>query len=406
MEPNMLFAGFSLCVYSLILLFISLMELASFQNTFWLARFIVLSSMVFGVGSAAFHQHRQGFFYRSVGEMTSEDLKHKSLAIRLCLLVLLLFSVVMEYSFSSWSANPFNPDFLVMLPVLLLLTPWYVRWAEAAMPSGCDGYARLGQVILGKRSWRWHEQKQLLLAWLVKLFFIPLMYSWLMIATENLLLFNWSMSPGSIIEGLFNYGLAADLLIATTGYIFASRLLSNQVISTDNTWSGWLVCLLCYPPLFSIFQAVKQQTNDLVWTNWLQPDQVLYWFWAAAVTSTWLVYWLSTLHFGLRFANLSWRGLIDTGPYRFVKHPAYLSKNLYWWLYLVPFYGVTSGYELWRNLLGLTFVSLVYYLRAYTEERHLMQFPEYRDYADRIRQNGLVSRCKRVLIKAKSHAVG
>lgn len=401
-----MFAGFSLCVYSLLLLIISCMGLVIFQNIFWLSRFVVFASMLCGVSSAVFHQYRHGLFYRSAGEITAEDLKNKSLAIRLCLLALLLFSVVMEYFFSNWPANPFNLDFLVMLPVLLLLTPWYVRWAEAAMPSGSDGYALLGQVVLGKRPWQWAEQKELLLAWLVKLFFIPLMYSWLMLVTEALLIFSWSMSPGRIIEGLFNVGLAADLLIATTGYLFASRILNNQVISTDKTWSGWVVCLLCYPPLLWVFQAAKQQTNELTWSDWLQPDQVLYWFWAGAVTSTWLVYWLSTLQFGFRFSNLSWRGLIDSGPYRFVRHPAYLSKNLYWWLYLVPFYGVTSGYELWRNLLGMTFVSLVYYLRAYTEERHLMQFPEYRDYADRIRQNGLASRCKRVLVKVKSHALG
>src|SRR5699024_9289970 len=109
----------------------------------------------------------------------------------------------------------------------------------------------------------------------------------------------------------------------------------------------------------------------------------------------WLLYWLSTLHFGLRFANLSWRGLVNTGPYRWVKHPAYLSKNLYWWLYLVPFYGVTTGHEFTRNILGLCFLRLVDFLRACHEERHLMQFSEYRDYAEHIRNNGVFARIKR-----------
>lgn len=103
------------------------------------------------------------------------------------------------------------------------------------------------------------------------------------------------------------------------------------------------------------------------------------------------------MSFGLRFSNLSWRGLVDSGPYRYTKHPAYISKNLYWWLHTVPFVGVSSSLDLWRNILGLSFVSLVYYLRAKTEERHLMAFPEYAAYAARIEQDGLLARCVRCL---------
>ena len=40
-------------------------------------------------------------------------------------------------------------------------------------------------------------------------------------------------------------------------------------------------------------------------------------------------------------------------------------------------------------MLGL--VNLIYYLRAVTEERHLMQDPVYREYSEYIRQHGLFS---------------
>src|SRR5690606_33230096 len=98
--------------------------------------------------------------------------------------------------------------------------------------------------------------------------------------------------------------------------------------------------------------------------------------------------------FGLRFSNLSWRGLVNTGPYRYTKHPAYLSKNIYWWLHTVPFVGVASNMDLLRNLLGLSFVSMVYYIRAKTEEHHLMAFPEYHDYSQYINKKGLLARLK------------
>ena len=388
----MFFSMAVLCCYSMSMLLVSSLEVAIAWRP-WIARLIVM--LTFAAGLAVHWYCTKGLrpLHKSAGEPIV--LKAKTVAVRLCLLALIVFSTLMGRLFSNWPATAFNWDYVLLVPLLLVCAPCYVRWAESIAPAGCDGYARLGQFILRQRSWQWAEQKELLLAWLVKLIFIPLMYSWLMMATESLLAFRWSLTSATLISGLYMYGLAIDLLIATAGYLFASRLLGNAVISTDKSWGGWLVCLLCYPPLIWVFQQVKQQTNDLVWTDWLQPDQPLFWFWAAAVTLTWLVYWLSTLHFGLRFANLSWRGLVNTGPYRWVRHPAYLSKNLYWWLYLVPFYGVASGYELARNLLGLCFVSLVYFLRAYTEERHLLQFAEYRDYVEQIRRNGLLARVKR-----------
>lgn len=390
----MLFSLVALGSYSILLLLSVCLDSSASDSQSLVARLIVFLSLLIGL----VFQLRRSQYHRTT-TVTScksiESIKYKVLAIRLCLVALIVFSTLMSQFFYNWPGTIFNSEFLLALPLLLLLTSLYVRWAERISPSDCDGYARLGQLIMRERHWQWSEQKELLLAWLVKLIFIPLMYSWLMMATEDLLAFNWSLAPSFLIKGLFMYGLAADLLIATAGYLFATRLLGNAVISTDKTWGGWVICLLCYPPLIWIYQQVMQQSNNLVWTDWLQPDQLLFWFWAAAVTLTWIIYWLSTLHFGLRFANLSWRGLVSTGPYRWVKHPAYLSKNLYWWLYLVPFYGVTSSYELIRNFLGLCFVSLVYFLRAYTEERHLMQFAEYRNYVELIRNHGLLARIKR-----------
>lgn len=390
----MFFSLVTLGSYSTVLLLSICLDNSASDSHAVVARLIVFLSLLIGI----VFQWQRSQHHRATTAAPCELIelmKSKVLAVRLCLVALIVFSTIMNQVFGNWPGATFNFDYLLALPLLLLIAPWYVRWAEHISPSGCDGYARLGQLILRQRHWQWSEQKELLLAWLVKLVFIPLMYSWLMMATEDLLAFDWALAPSPLIMGLFMYGLAADLLIATAGYLFATRLLGNAVISTDKSWSGWLICLLCYPPLIWIYQQVKQQSNDLIWTDWLQPDQLLFWFWAAAVTLTWLMYWFSTLHFGLRFANLSWRGLVSTGPYRWVKHPAYLSKNLYWWLYLVPFYGVTNGYELTRNLLGLCFVSLVYFLRAYTEERHLMQFAEYRDYAYHMRNHGLFARIKR-----------
>lgn len=365
------------------------------------ARLVIALSVAAGVGAAwrEARPRRQG---AAVTMPAHDALRAKTVAIWVCLLALLLWPTLLARVFPAWPTQAsFNTEYLLALPALLLLTPAYVRWAERRMPQPDDGYARLGQVLLGRRRWRWDEQRPLLLAWAVKLFFIPLMYTWLVMAVTALLGLEWRWSPTVVVAGLFAFGLGADLLIATAGYVFASRLLDNEVRSTDATWLGWMCCVLCYPPLLAVLHALRQQTDDVIWSDWLQPAEPLYWLWAALVTLTWLVYWVSTMAFGLRFSNLSWRGLVDTGPYRYTRHPAYLSKNLYWWLHTVPFVGVADARDLMRNLAGLVFVSTVYYLRAKTEERHLMAFPEYAAYAARIARDGGWARCRRRLRAAR-----
>lgn len=359
------------------------------------ARLLILACFLVGLGYTL-HSRRYAlaFSHTCPGE---DQIRAKSLAIRIGLLALLLYPTLMARLLPEWPTAVFNFEFLIVLPILLLATPYYVRWAEERMPRANDGYFCFGQAILRQRSWRMREHKALLLAWAVKLFFIPLMYSWLVTAVEMLLVFDWRLHPGVLVSGLFSFGLCIDLLIAASGYFFASRLLGNDVLSTDATLLGWLSCVICYPPLLGILHAVKQQTDDLIWSDWLHSHEPLYWLWAALITASWLAYWLSTVSFGLRFSNLSWRGLVDTGLYRYTKHPAYLSKNIYWWLYTVPFVGVENTEDMLRNVLGLSFVSLVYYMRARTEERHLLAFEEYAAYAARIEQEGLFARFNRRL---------
>lgn len=358
----------------------------SFQVT---AR-VILCLALLAAFRAALYECRQRA--RLSHALSATQVVARTLAIRCGLLGLLVFSSAMSALFSSWPADAFNFEYLLVLPLILLLVPHYVAWAGLRIGSQEDAHERFGQVLKGQRIWCWEEQKPYLLAWCIKFFFIPMMYSFLVQALEGLLLFSWQWNPTTLVLGLFAFGLCFDLLIAFGGYLFSMRLLGGEIRSVDTTWLGWLSCMICYPPLLEVFHYVKQQVDDLIWSDWLLPSEPVYWVWAALVTSTWMVYWLATASFGLKFSNLSWRGLIDRGPYRYTKHPAYLAKNLYWWLHTVPFVGVHDWADLLRNFLGLTFVSLVYYLRAKTEEAHLLVFPEYAAYAARIEREGLFAR--------------
>jgi len=105
-----------------------------------------------------------------------------------------------------------------------------------------------------------------------------------------------------------------------------------------------------------------------------------------------MIYALSTVAFGLRFSNLTHRGIITDGPYRWSKHPAYISKNLSWWLISMPFLSLPGWGESLRNCALLLLLNLIYYLRAKTEERHLGRDAVYLAYCAWIANNGLFRR--------------
>jgi protein-S-isoprenylcysteine O-methyltransferase Ste14 len=115
--------------------------------------------------------------------------------------------------------------------------------------------------------------------------------------------------------------------------------------------------------------------------------------WGAILVALTGYYAWATMAFGLRFSNLTHRGILTNGPYAWTKHPAYLSKNIYWWLATMPFL-VTSGSsgDMVRNTALLLAVSAVYYWRAKTEEKHLMADPAYAEYAAWMDRNALIPR--------------
>jgi protein-S-isoprenylcysteine O-methyltransferase Ste14 len=96
-----------------------------------------------------------------------------------------------------------------------------------------------------------------------------------------------------------------------------------------------------------------------------------------------------------RASNLTNRGIVSWGPYRYVRHPGYLGKNLFWLMTLLPaFVPNTAGFQFsWLNyslscicvLCGFLCWGTVYFLRAVTEERFLGRDPEYAAYCQRVK---------------------
>jgi len=66
------------------------------------------------------------------------------------------------------------------------------------------------------------------------------------------------------------------------------------------------------------------------------------------------------------------------GPYAYIRHPAYIAKNLGWWLTLIPIMSAPV-------FISMSIWSYVYYLRAITEERHLLKDKDYRGYCKNVK---------------------
>jgi protein-S-isoprenylcysteine O-methyltransferase Ste14 len=174
--------------------------------------------------------------------------------------------------------------------------------------------------------------------------------------------------------------LAIDVTLALIGYLSSLRLLDTQFKSTEPTAGGWFVALICYPP-FNLLLQTFIWSKVYVWPEEsFQAHPLAAASAALMIIALMIIYVWATVSFGLRFSNLSNRGIIRHGPYAWVRHPAYISKNIAWWLALIPWLGASP-----LLVPGLLVINLIYTLRALTEERHLLKDEHYREYAKTVR---------------------
>ena len=198
----------------------------------------------------------------------------------------------------------------------------------------------------------------------------------------------------TVIAALF----LVDVQIGTVGYIFTFRPLDAHIRSGNPLLAGWLAALLCYPPfvwgMMGRSDVLGYEVNTPGWAYWMQGHPALLWAWAGLLVTLTALYAWATFAFGLRFSNLTYRGVVTNGPYRFTRHPAYLSKNLFWWLSTLPFLVTSHALtDMVRNTVLLGLVSAIYYWRARTEEAHLLaEDAKYRAYHAWMEQNALITR--------------
>jgi protein-S-isoprenylcysteine O-methyltransferase Ste14 len=296
---------------------------------------------------------------------------------------------------------PYWAALYVIVPVMLATAPSYIAFVDQRQVEPEDAYAEIGAFILsGVLPQKYSQLRHHVLGWTVKGFFLPLMFvhtcsmlSAVLTILEQGPSFDFMRLHGFAIDLMFTI----DVLVAVLGYSLTLRVLDSHIRSVEPTVLGWLVCLACYEP---VNRATGAYLDYETGSNWIQAFAAwpaLQIIWGLVIFVCLLIYTWATVSFGLRFSNLTHRGVITDGPYRWMKHPAYVSKNLSWWLVSMPFLTTASPGEALRHSVLLLGVNVIYVLRAITEERHLSRDPDYAAYSSFIAENGAFAQIKRQL---------
>jgi protein-S-isoprenylcysteine O-methyltransferase Ste14 len=175
-----------------------------------------------------------------------------------------------------------------------------------------------------------------------------------------------------------------DATIASMSYSIESRWLENRSRSLDLSAGGWFICFSCYAPLNEATGALFPfaplladhnpasllfNSDSLLYTGLILENIIL----------ALLVY--SDAALGPSIANISLKKLQTRGPFALVRHPVYTLKIIMWWVMSITYRKFWTA----RYLFGQMMWTLIYVLRAYSEERHLKKFAEYREYMQKVR---------------------
>lgn len=245
-----------------------------------------------------------------------------------------------------------------------------------------------------------HTERFGLLVTLLKMFFAPLMLLSLYGAVGSVLnngmglarlapvsadeLFHAFNAHGFIF--LYQFILLVDVGLFTFGYLVEHPALGSEIRSVDATLVGWITAIACYPPFNGItVKILGGNVNDF--PQFSHP--VTHLLINGTILALMAIYASASLALKWKASNLTHRGIVTHGAYRYVRHPAYVTKNLAWWLATIPAISAANAQSWWAVFLivgSSAGWAALYVLRALTEEDHLRSVDdEYDRYCDAVR---------------------
>ncbi len=305
---------------------------------------------------------------------------------------------IKDLNFLDFNINSLDIFHIIIILYAVLLIPFYIFEKENSKARVAINF--FIKKFKNKKTKINKEEKNSILAWIVKLFFLPMMILWLswniwyvinkiywwyneidLIWSNFLFYFNTYL-----FAWILTFIFIIDLLFFTLWYMLESKYLWNKIKSVEPTLLWWIVTIICYPPFnISLEKILWWYSSDFPTFENINIHIALntillisFWIYSRASISLWL-----------KASNLTNRWIITRWPYKYVRHPAYASKNISRLIWALPII-IFNINNLNIKTLILIIISLslwftIYYLRAMTEEKHLWMDPDYIEYKKRVK---------------------
>lgn len=287
---------------------------------------------------------------------------------------------------------------IIIVGYMFFLIPYYITYTEHSTFRKIIAYLR-SYIKWAPHIWSNTIQQLFLKCW-VKFFFAPLMIFWLTdhivtlinniyIISENT---NLMMSDFSsffishLFRNLFSLILFLDVFFFTIWYMTERDKLDNTIKSVQPYAIWWIVALMCYPPFNNLTTGVLQRYST-DFPQFANPRVTV--IVGIIICILMGVYTRASISLWWKASNLTNRGIVTTGPYKYIRHPAYVSKNMAWTFGTLPLIIGALSTNDFRSfvfiLLSLLWRWSIYYARAITEEMHLSEDPDYQTYMQKVK---------------------
>src|ERR1019366_4098323 len=137
---------------------------------------------------------------------------------------------------------------------------------------------------------------------------------WMHVQMRSLIHFDFtgiSATNLHLYDFFYEIIFGVDLILATAGYALSFRVIGTPLRSAEPTMIGWVVALFCYQPFYSLMETqFVRYSNDFGFGAWLAAWPTVRWIWAGTIVLLIGTYSLATVAFGVRFSNLTHRGIL------------------------------------------------------------------------------------------------
>lgn len=300
--------------------------------------------------------------------------------------------------------------YVVLAPILLLVLRPRALWTSKSLTILKLLWRVVSVFFRGDPARLWqrvkpdYKERNAVMFLLIKLMYGPLMLHSAFLELQRISAFRFRLHFQSfwvdILDVWFLLFVSGIFLLDSSvfflSYSTESGLMRNRLRFAETNVFRILVTIACYGP-FNIVTArvlgASHYSVRILYQN--DIDHPVTWILRGVAALALLGMISASLTLFTKASNLTNRGIVKIGPYALVRHPGYISKNVFWWATLFPlfipdlqapdFSWGTHAIVCVTTLAGLLAWGTIYFLRGITEEQFLRRDPEYVEYCRKVR---------------------